>query len=175
MIKVSIAKLGNPIQEVELDEAAHVMDALKLADYNLDSVLSVKRNGVVVTMDTILADGDVLLVSQDKIKGGNEEGVEVTNPVLPTEGNLIKINFDITHEDIDPTSKAMLFMDDMSAFEIIKTVLHGRDISMNNFKELKDVNGTRLGLDTKLVDGAKYVIVLERSRYIKEEDDLYEY
>ena len=165
MIKVSIAKLGNPIQEVEVSDVATVMEALKAASYNLDSVLSVKRNGTSVSMDTSLSDGDVLLVSQDKIKGGVED--EVAPEATWT---AIKVSFDVIVEG-ETSSNQLLFMDNQSAFEVIKTVLHGKGISMNHFKELRTVEGVKLGLDTKLVDGTKYVIVLEKPNHRDEEDE----
>lgn len=166
MITVSIAKLGNPIQEVSVAEGANVMDALRLAGYNLDAVLSVKRNGSLVAMDTSLSNGDVLLVSQDKIKGGSENVAEAQS-----EGNPIKLTFDVT-TDNKPTGVAMLFYDNMSAFEIVKTVLHNKGVSMNYFKELRE-GGTKLGLDTKLVDGGNYTIVLEKLKMIEASDEDY--
>lgn len=43
-MKVSIAKLGTSIQEVEIPTGSNVMTALRKAGYNLDGVVSVKRN-----------------------------------------------------------------------------------------------------------------------------------
>lgn len=160
MINVSIAKLGNPIQDVQLPEGSVVMDALRKAGYNLDAVLSVKRNGSVVSMDTSLVEGDVLLVSQDKIKGGSDE--------TEVEGNPIKLKFEVTTDGA--TSWAMVFLDNQSAFEIIKTVLHNKGISMNYFKELRQ-DGVKIGLDTKLIDGGNYTIVLDKKEMFEDEDE----
>lgn len=44
LMKVSIAKLGTSIQEVEIAVGATAMVALRKAGFNLDSVVSIKRN-----------------------------------------------------------------------------------------------------------------------------------
>jgi len=108
------------------------------------------------------------LVSQGKIKGGN--AVPTDEEVV--EGNPIKLTFDVT-TDNKPTGGAMLFYDNMSAFEIVKTVLHNKGVSMNYFKELRE-GATKLGLDTKLVDGGNYTIVLEKPKMIETDDEDYD-
>jgi hypothetical protein len=44
------------------------MVALRHAGYNLDEVETVKRNGSIVNMDTVLVNDDTILVSIGKIK-----------------------------------------------------------------------------------------------------------
>lgn len=151
---VSIAKLGSSIQDVTVNEWATVMDALRTAGYSLDAVLSVKRNGQVVSMDTALTDGDVLMVSQDKVKGGSDDE--------PTEEKMIRLGFTVEKEVKSQSSNngQMAFLNTQTPFEVIKTVLNSKGISMNYFKRLEDVNGNNVWLGTQLQDGWQYKIIV---------------
>lgn len=150
-INVSIAKLGTNIQSVQIPTGSNVMTALRKAGFNLDELVSVKRNWVVAGMDTTLQDTDVLLVSMEKIKGWtDEEEVE----------NILKLAFTIEKEDAVPASNQMLFTDKMSTFEIVKQVMRDRWVSLNDFKEIRDEEGNVISLADKLVDGQAYKIVI---------------
>ena len=152
-IKVSIAKLGTSIQEVELTLGSNVMQALRKAGFNLDSVISVKRNGIVVEMDDELSNEDVLLVSLEKIKGWADETAE--------EPTLIRLAFDITRESQASKTNKMAFTSDMSTFAIVKEVLTNKGYSLNDFKELKDeATNETIGFGDKLVDNGSYKIII---------------
>ena len=151
-IKVRIAKLWASIQEVEINEGATAMVALRAAWFNLDSVVSIKRNGVVITLDTVMTNDDVALVSLDKIKGGADE---TETPV-----NLLKLSFKIVKENQADTDGQLAFTDDMSTFEIVKEFMHSKGVSLNSFKELKDAEGNEVTFGDKLVDGGSYKIVI---------------
>lgn len=152
-IKVSIAKLGTSLQEVEVDAQSTVMTALRKAGFNLDSVVSVKRNGTVVTLDTTLAHEDVLLVSQELIKWGLEDEQTET----PT--NIIKVGFTFEKENAPSTNK-FVFTDDMSTFEIVKQVMRQHGTSLNDFKELRDENNNVVTFADKLEDNKSYKIII---------------
>ena len=160
-IKVSIARLGTSIQEVEVETGSNVMTALRKAGYDLDAVVSAKRNGAVVQMDTALAGGDVILVSMEKIKGGADE-VEVTP---------IRLSFTIERENAVTPNNQMLFTDDMTTFDIVKQVMRSRGVSLNSFKEIKDEDGTVLTFADKLEDGKAYKIITCEHSNCEESDD----
>lgn len=162
MIKVSIAKLWSSIQEVEVPMGSTVMTALKKAGYNLDWVVSVKRNGAVAPMDSAVAADDVLLVSLDKIKGGLTDQ-EMNDP------SLLKVAFTIEKEDQVKPDGLMAFTDDMSTFEIVKQVMHQRGVSLNNFKEIRDAEGNVVTFADKLEDGKSYKIIVTDSQPEDEE------
>lgn len=162
-IKVSIARLGTSIQEVEVETGSNVMAALRKANYDLDAVVSAKRNGAVVQMDTVLAGGDVILVSMEKIKGGADE-VEV-------EPTPIRLSFRIERENAVKPSNQMLFTDDMTTFDIVKQVMRSRGVSLNSFKEIKDEDGTVLTFADKLEDGKAYKIITCEHSNCEESDD----
>lgn len=153
-IKVSIAKLGTSIQEVEVPTWATVMQALRKAGYNLDWVVSVKRNGTQVQMDDVLSHQDVLLVSMDKIKGWVkwEEKEE--------EANLLKLSFVIQKESQATVTDQVAFLDNMTTFDIIKEVMRNRGVSLNDFKEIRDEENNTVSLGEKLVDGWSYKIII---------------
>jgi len=149
-MQVSIAKLGQSIQTVEVADAASVMDALKAAGYNLDSVLNVKKNGVVVTMGDALAADDILLVSQEKIKGGNETGI-------------LKLKFDIKEEEeVTPVLDGFLaYTTEQTTFEIVRDYLMEHGYSMNDFKRIVWEEGETVSISLPLTDGKSYTIVVE--------------
>lgn len=153
LIKVSIAKLGSGIQTVEIAEWSTVMVALRKAGYNLDSVVSTKRNWVQVAMDTLLSDSDVLLVSQEKIKWGakEEEEEEVEDVII--------LWFSIEKE-WQPAQNKMVFSSSESTFNIIKSVLIDRGYSMNDFKEILDKEGNKVTLWEQLQNDKDYRIVV---------------
>lgn len=150
-IKVSIAKLWTSLQEVEVDAASTVMTALRKAGFNLDSVVSVKRNGTVVTLDTVLSHEDVLLVSQELIKWGAE------NEEQPA--NIIKVGFTFEKENA-PSANKFVFTDDMSTFEIVKQVMHQHGTSLNDFKELRAEDNSIVTFADKLEDNKSYKIII---------------
>ena len=152
-IKVSIARLGTSIQEVELDVGASAMDALRSAGYDMDAVNTIKRNGSIISLDAQLDNGDVLMVSVEKIKWGTDQE-EVVEP------NLIKLYFDIKRESEAKGKAPLAFTDDMDTFQIVKQVLHNKGISLNSLKELQDTAGNKISLSEKLEDEGEYVIVL---------------
>lgn len=151
-IKVSIAKLGTSIQEVEVEVGSTAMQALRKAGFNLDSVVSIKRNGAVVALDTVLDNQDVLLVSQEKIKGGADE--------VTAEPNILKLSFTIEKENQTQPNNQMIFTDDMSTFDIVKAVMQSRGVSLNNFKEIRDSEGEVITFADKLEDGEAYKLII---------------
>jgi len=150
-MQISIAKLWTSIQTVEVEIGSNVMMALRKAGFNLDSVVSVKRNGMVVELDTQLDNNDVLLVSQEKIKGWAEE---VTAP------SILKLSFTIEEMDAPSTNGQMAFSSDMSTFEIVKQVMLNHGESMNDFKEIRDEEGNVLTFADKLEDNKAYKIMV---------------
>lgn len=153
MIAVSIAKLGSNIQTVSVAEWSTVMVSLRHAGYNLDEVETVKRNGSIVNMDTVLVNDDTILVSIGKIKWWTDEVLEAD------EGNLIKVSFTFEKEN-QATANQLAFLDTQSTFEIIKEVMCQNWVSMNNFKEIVDADGSSLTLGDKLQDGHAYKIIV---------------
>jgi len=162
-IKVSIARLGTSIQEVELEVWALAMDALRSAGYDMDSVNTIKRNGSLIALDATLDNGDVLMVSVEKIRGGNAD--EQT-----AEPNLIKLYFDIKKEG-EAKKVPLAFTDDMDAFQIVKQVLYNKSISLNALKELQDTEWNKISLSDKLEDEGEYVIVLADVKVISSNDE----
>lgn len=164
-MKVSIAKLWTSIQEVEIAVWSTAMVALRKAGFNLDSVVSIKRNWAVITLDAVLTDWDVVLTSMTKVKWGTEE--------LPG-GNPIKLTFHIVKENQPEVNGQVVFTDDMSTFDIIKQVMNSKGVSLNDFKEIKDAEGNAVTFSDKLVDGGSYKIVISdtpRSDENHDEDD----
>lgn len=153
-MQISIAKLWTSIQTVEVEIGSNVMVALRKAGFNLDSVVSVKRNGMVVELDTQLENNDVLLVSQEKIKGWAEE---VAEPVAPS---ILKLSFTIEEMDAPVNNGQMAFSSDMSTFEIVKQVMLQHGESMNDFKEIRDSEGNVLTFADKLEDNKAYKIMV---------------
>lgn len=166
LMKVSIAKLGTSIQEVEIAVGATAMVALRKAGFNLDSVVSIKRNWSVITLDQALTADDVLLVSMTKVKGGADE--EET-PV-----NVLKLSFHIVKENQPEVNGQVAFTDDMSTFDIIKQVMNSKWVSLNSFKEIKDAEGNAVTFSDKLVDGGSYKIVITDTPAGSEDEDDYE-
>lgn len=152
MITVSIAKLGASIQKVQVASGSAAMEALRNAGYDLDSVVSIKRNGEKISLDTSLRANDTLLVSMEKIKGGRTAAQAV-----------IKLSFDIVEkEDIEEDENEQLaFETSMSTFEIIKEVLTNNGRSLNDFVCIKDEDGDEVRLGDTLEDGQRYTIVVE--------------
>lgn len=165
LIKVSIAKLGTSIQSVEIPTGSNVMTALRKAGYNLDGVVSVKRNGIVVNLDTLVDNEDILLVSMEKIKGGTDAAEEAS---------VLKLSFAVVKESENGNNQ-MLFTNDMSTFEIVKQVLLNAGLSLNEFKELRNSNNEIVTFEDKLVDGESYRIVVcgTPDCWASEEDDNY--
>jgi len=155
VIKVFVAKLWQSIIEVEIPVGSTAMNALRKAGLNLDSVVSIKRNWAVVTLDTGVAHEDTLLVSMDKIKGWLAE-----ESSTPAEGKLIKLSFKIVKENQVDTEGQVAYTDDMSTFEIVKQALHSKGVSLNSFKEIKDAEGNIVTFADKLVDGGAYKLVI---------------
>jgi len=154
-MKVFIAKLGTSIQEVEVETGALVLDALKAAGFSLDSVLAVKRSGVSVDMDAALNADDTLLVSQEKIKGGNEVDVEVV-----ADDAIIKIKLDVVYEDSAKANGFVPYLQSQKTFDIVRDHLNRAGYSMNDFKAIQDETGTDVGIGAKLEDGKTYKIIL---------------
>lgn len=167
LMKVSIAKLGTSIQEVEIAVGATAMVALRKAGFNLDSVVSIKRNWSVITLDSALTADDVLLVSMTKVKGWLEETTET--PV-----NVLKLSFHIVKENQPEVNGQVAFTDDMSTFDIIKQVMNSKWVSLNSFKEIKDSEGNAVTFSDKLVDGGSYKIVITDTPAGSEDEDDYE-
>lgn len=151
-MQISIAKLWTSIQTVEVEIGSNVMVALRKAGFNLDSVVSVKRNGMVVELDTQLDNNDVLLVSQEKIKGWAD-----AEPAAPS---ILKLSFTIEEMDAPSTNGQMAFSSDMSTFEIVKQVMMNHGESMNDFKEIRDSEGNVLTFADKLEDNKAYKIIV---------------
>lgn len=153
MITVSIAKLGTSIQKVQVAPGSAAMEALRSAGYDLDSVVSIKRNGEKINLDTALRANDTLLVSMEKIKGGR-----TTAPAV------IKLSFDIVErQDIEEEDyeNELAFETSMSTFDIIKEVLTNNGRSLNDFVRIQDEDGEEIGLGETLEDGQRYTIVVE--------------
>lgn len=150
-IKVSIAKLGTSIQEIEIPTGSNVMVALRKAGFNLDGVVSVKRNWTVATLDTALVDTDVLLVSMEKIKGWADD---------EPEASILRLAFTIEKENASPNINSVLFEDDMTTRSIVKQVMNNNGVSLNNFKEVQNTEGNVISLADKLEDGNAYKIIL---------------
>lgn len=163
-IKVSIARLGTSINEVEIPTGSTVMNALRKAGYDLDWVVSIKRNWSVVTLDTTLANEDVLLVSMDKIKGGSDEATA-------TEPQPLRVSFTIEKENQVQPNNMIMFLDNMSTFEIVKEVMHSRGVSLNNFKEIKDSEGNVVTFADKLCDGCSYKIIIVDEPTTNDDDE----
>lgn len=153
-MKVSIARLWTSIQEVEIAVGSTAMQALRQAGFDLDSVVSIKRNWSVINLDSTLTAEDVLLISMTKVKGWLEETTE-ESPV-----NVIKLSFHIVKENQPEINGQVAFTDDMSTFEIIKQVMQSKGVSLNNFKEIKDAEGNEVTFADRLVDGGSYKIVI---------------
>jgi len=169
LMKVSIAKLGTSIQEVEIAVWSTAMDALRKAGFNLDWVVSVKRNWTVITLDAALTADDVLLISMTKVKGWLDEATATETPV-----NVLKLSFHIVKENQPEVNGQVAFTDDMSTFDIIKQVMNSKGVSLNDFKEIKDAEGNAVTFSDKLVDGGSYKIVISdtpRSDENYDEDD----
>ena len=166
-IKVSIAKLGTSIQEIEIPTGSNVMVALRKAGFNLDGVVSVKRNWTVATLDTALVDTDVLLVSMEKIKGWADD---------EPEASILRLAFTIEKENASPANNGIMFEDTMSTWEIVKQVMHSRWISLNSFKEIQDEEGNVLPLETKFEDNKAYKIIVCSTPNcgVESDDDCYE-
>ena len=163
-IRVSIAKLGTSIQEVVIPEGSNVMAALRKADYNLDAVVTIKRNWEVATLDTVLEDTNVLLVSMEKIKWGNEEAPVAANPLM--------LSFTVVKENQQEAGRIM-YTDDMSKMDIIKQELHNRGVSLNDFKEVQDEEGNVV--TTPAFENNKaYKIILCANRGCSDTPDCYE-
>ena len=129
------------------------MQALRKAGYNLDEVVSAKRNGTVIAMDAELSHEDVLLISVGKIKGGAEGDDQET-------GNVIKLSFEIVKENTPESNGQLAFLDTQSTFEIIRQVMHSRGVSLNYLKDIKDSEWNSVPLSSQLVDGWNYKIVI---------------
>lgn len=97
-----------------------------------------------------------MMVSVDKVKAGSDCDED--------EGTPISLAFDIKEDKPNQDGK-MMFLDCMSTFEIIKQVMRDRGTSMNYFKELRDSEGNKIGLDSKLEDGQAYTIIIEVPSY----------
>jgi sulfur carrier protein ThiS len=162
-ITVSIAKLGTSIQEVEVPTGSNVMAALRKANFNLDGVVSVKRNGTVVSLDIIVSAGDVLLVSMEKIKGGADEEEVVVNTLM--------LGFTIQKENQPELNNGMMFEDSMTTWDIIRQVMSSRGQSINNFKELQDEEGAVVSLETKLTNNGAYKIITCAEENCEEDED----
>lgn len=154
-MKVNIVKLGNPIKEVEVADGSNVMAALSSAGFNVDSVMSVKRNGSAVAMDATLSDGDMLIVTQEKIKGGDTDDTEGAN--------VIAVGFDVTYEEeVTPVGKIGVDAS-QDLFTTIKEYIISKGLSMNSFMELRDSEGNKIPLSGSLEDGKDYTIVLKKA------------
>jgi hypothetical protein len=75
------------------------------------------------------------------------------------EGNLIKVSFTFEKEN-QAVANQLAFLDTQSTFEIIKEVMCNNGVSMNNFKEIVDADGSALTLGDKLQDGHAYKIIV---------------
>lgn len=67
-MQVTIVKLGQPTQNVELPEGSNVSDAIKAAGIDVDG-FSVAMNGKKAELNTDLVEGATILVA-GKVKGG---------------------------------------------------------------------------------------------------------
>lgn len=169
LMKVSIAKLWTSIQEVEIAVWATAMDALRKAGFNLDWIVSIKRNWTVIALDAALTAEDVLLVSITKVKGWLDEPTATETPV-----NVLKLSFHIVKENQPEVNGQVAFTDDMSTFDIIKQVMNSKGVSLNDFKEIKDAEGNAVTFSDKLVDGGSYKIVISDTPAGSEDEDDYE-
>lgn len=145
MITVSLAKLGADIQTIQVEWWSTVLTALKQAGYNVDSVETVKRNWSVVELDVLLSDWDVLLISMEKIKWGNDDEKIITIWIKIEDLNVVE-------------SKKVIYTNKMTTSEIIKDALLKRWMSMNCFVALKDSEGNDLTLSSSLEDWKDYTI-----------------
>lgn len=163
---VSIVKIWSPINAVEIAEGSNVINALQAAWFSADAVMGVKRNGAAVAMDTVLGEWDMLIVSLEKIKGGNEEDAKASSE------EVIVVGFDITYNAPKASSKQVAIEAGRDLFATIRDYLNGQWISMNQFHSLVDSKGEKVSLWDRLVNGENYTIVIAKgSNYESCEDD----
>ena len=143
-MRIRIAKLGQPVQTVEVAEGANVSAALKEGGFDLDAIKSVKKNSSPVELTGILSEGDVLLVSSEKIKGGLIKRTKKL--VKPTEDNgIILLDLDVEEVSVKPEGEGMIAYDaEMSTRQIVKEYLQNHGYSMNNFVAIVDEDGNEV-------------------------------
>lgn len=161
-MRVRIAKLGQPVQTVELADGATVSSALKEGGFDLDTIKSVKKNSSPVEMGAVLSEGDTLLVSSDKIKGGLiKKVVKKTVPMAPEadEAGVIMLNLDVEEVTVKGEGEGLIAYDaEMTTRQIVREYLQNHGHSMNDFVAIVDEDGEEVA---SFEDGGTYTIQVE--------------
>jgi len=157
MINVRIAKIGNPVVNLELEDGTNTLAALTAAGFSADAVLSVKRDGQKLAMDAVLVDGNMLIVTQDKIKGGNEEEDGVVE-------NIISVGFEVEYQaaTATPETTGRIAVDwAKDLFLTIRDYVKSQGQSMDDFLKVLDAEGNEVALSDTLEDETDYKIILK--------------
>ena len=149
-MRVRIAKLGQPVQTVEVADGANVSAALKTGGFDLDSIKSVKKNSTPVELTGSLADGDVLLVSSEKIKGGADEIVD---------DGVILLDLEVEEVAVSTATEGVVAYDNtMSTWQIVREFLNSNGYSINDFIKVVDMEGNEV---TTFETNRKYKVQVE--------------
>jgi len=150
-MQVNVVKIGTPLKTVELNAGATVADALREAGYSVDSVNSIKVDWVVKQVDSALQDGNTILVSMEKIKGGSEED-DVEDVIL--------VGFELEYRSPETQAQRIAYSTEQSTFEIVKSYLHSTGNSMDSFLWIEDSEGNAVSLSDALETDKDYKILL---------------
>ena len=157
-MRVRIAKLGQPVQSVEVAEGSTVSKALKEAGFDLDAIKSIKKNSSPVQLTAVLSDGDTLLVSSEKIKGGRIVKKVVRKREEAENEGIILLGFDVEEVNVKDEQELIAYDASMDMNEIIREYLVERGYSMNDFVAIVDENGNQV---EELVEEGRYTIQVE--------------
>lgn len=163
MISVNIVKLGVAPVTAQVAANSTALQALVAGGFDVDNIKSLKRNGAVIAMDTVVNDGDMLLVSTENIKGGTDED----------EGKSAFVaSFEIEITDA-PTAndKRIAFLEGTTLQDLVKTELHKRGYSFMNFVGVKNSAGNNVGLGEIAAHDEQYTIVVRKNLDQDEEYD----
>ena len=156
-MRIRIAKLGQPVQLVEVPEGSSISKALKEAGFDLDAIKSIKRNSSPVQLTALLNEGDTLLVSSEKIKGGRTVKKVIKKREVEDEG-IILLGFDVEEVNVKENQELVAYDASMDMNEIIREYLLERGYSMNDFVAIVDQNGNEV---EELVEEGRYTIQVE--------------
>lgn len=145
-MRINIAILNQNLRTVEVPAGSTVLQVLQTAELDANRVSEIKRNATVISQGTVLNDGDTILVVYGKIQGGNDVDTWVASVKITTE----------VEEDATPENGYVVFESGIDVLEMVRKA----GFDLNQLVRIKDAEGNTVALDSKIVDGTSYVVVL---------------